>query len=536
MQNTWLVVMPPLLVIIFACSTKRIMSSLFLGVFSALFIAHDFSLTKTIPAIFLKLWETTELSMMTSWESALSTSAFFISAFLLIISMLTMLLHESGGIFAYGNHIKKYLKDARHAEAAGFGLSLLLFIDDYFSSLTVGTVMRSVTDMFKIPRIKLALLTNLMAAPIALLAPVSSWVAEIVTNFRRSGIDTHGASVIIKADPFSLYLSIIPFCFYSLLVIIVLGYLIYRKISYGLIKQHEEIAQRTGNLFGGRDPLPELVVTNAHQQASLIDFIMPMAMLFVSIFTIMLLLGNFNGLGGTKSFIFSLQDAPKSASLFFGSSFTLLFSILFLVIRKKISPTRIPFVLGQGISLMSSSVAFLLLVWTLSPLLRTELATGQYLASFLGNNLPIALLPIIFFVFATIIGTLIGSAWGTMGILLPIAVEMAISILHLKTPALLSDITVIYPLLAAVISGAVISNNLSPVADTLMMSTKSAGAYHEDVVKAQSQYVFPLIIATAIAFLCAGLLITKLSLTLNALCSLSISTGISIIYFSWIKL
>ncbi len=535
MQNTWLVLLPPLLVILCAYITKRIMAALLLGITSALLIANDFSLTKAVPSFFHKLWETSELSSMTSWQSTLSTSALFICFFLLIISILTMILHESGGILAYGNHIKKYLKKPEQAEAAGFGLSLFLFIDDYFSSLTVGTVMRSVTDMFRIPRVKLALLTNLMAAPIAVLAPVSSWVADIVTNFRRSGIDTHGATAVIKADPFSLYLEIIPFCFYSLLVIVIIGYLIYRKISYGIVRQHEEIAQKTGNLFGGKEPLADLIAHDNNGSASLIDFIAPMLILFSSIFIIMLSLGNFSGFGGTKSFVFALQQSPKSASLFFGSLIALVFTILFLLIRHKISAKRLPFVIGQGIDLMSSSVIFLLLVWTLSPLLRNELATGQYIAGFLGSNVHIELLPVIFFLLAVTIGTLIGSAWGTMGILLPISVDMAITILGLKTPIFLDQIHILYPLLAAVVSGAVASNNLSPVADTLMMSTKSAGAYHEDVVKAQSQYVLPLIACSALSFLCSGFLITHTSILITALCSLGVGVITSIVFFSFMK-
>ncbi len=521
MQDTWLVLLPPILVIACAYITRHIILSLLIGIFSALFIANDFSITKIIPSFFSKLWETTEISTMTSWDAVLSSSALFICCFLLMLSILTILLHESGGIYAYGTCIKRYLKKPWHAEAASLVLSSFLFVDDYFSSLTVGSVMQSVTDFFHIPRVKLALLTNSMAASLCVLAPVSSWVAEIITNMQRGGLKTQGASVLINGDPFSVYLGMIPFFFYSIMLVFTLWYLTCSRRSYGIVRQHEVIAQKTGNLFGGKNG-PVLNIQENREQSALIDFALPMCMLFTTVFLSMLYFGDFYGLGGIKSFVLALQQSPKQASLFIGSLVTLIFSTLFLVIRKKISCAKLAQIYLRGVSLMGPSIIFLILILTLGILLRSDLATGKYIAHALGKNFHISLLPVFFFLVAVVIGTLMGSAWGAMGILIPIAIDMALSLLSLHPPVALEHIMVIYPLLGAVVSGAVAANHLSPIADTSLMSTKSAGSYHHDLVQAQLQLSIPVVVAAAIAYLCAGIMIAWTSMLLTIICSLSI--------------
>src|SRR5262249_44330539 len=149
------------------------------------------------------------------------------------------LISATGGINAYGRFIRPYIHNARNAESASLILSLLLFIDDYLSNLTTGSVMRPITDQFRIPRVKLAFLVNSMEAPITILSPVSSWVAEIVTQLSNSGINTTPQS-LISANPFSVYLDLIPFIFYSFILIASVIFIVRRSISFGLMKQQEE--------------------------------------------------------------------------------------------------------------------------------------------------------------------------------------------------------------------------------------------------------------------------------------------------------
>lgn len=530
MQNSWPVLLPPLLVIICAHKTKNILLSLLIGILSAGLIAYDFSLIKALTSLINKLWATTELSSMTSWETGINASAPFICCFLLAISILTTLLHRSGGAFAYASCIKKRLNKAWQAEAATFGLSLSLFVDDYFSTLTVGSVMKSVTDLFKIPRVKLAWLANTVAAPLSILTPVSSWVAEIVLNMNRSGITETASDALVKADPFSLYLRLIPFFFYSFLVLIIISYFIYRRQSVALIKKHEAIAAATGNLFGGKTEI-QLDTQNhsEHNKASLIDFVFPMGILFGSVFIMMLYLGNYTAFGGAESLMFALQKTPKAACLCLGALISIVFSTIFLLFRKKITSNQIIPIYSEGFCLMYQSVIFLLLIWTFSSLLRSELATGQYIASFLSSNTSLALLPAVFFIIAIIIGTLMGTAWGTMGILIPIATEMVVSLSALPTPVLIDQLPMLLPLLGAVISGSVIANHLSPISDTLLMSTKSSQAYYADVVKAQAQFTLPLIGATTLSYICAGFLIIKVSMLATLLCSLGVGVVASLL-------
>ena len=193
----------------------------------------------------------------------------------------------------------KYLKSKVHAEISLLALSLIFFFDDYFNALTVGSVMQKITDRFKISRVKLGMLTNSLAAPTVVLLPMSSWVAEIIMQLRNAGVtDKPVLDLIVKVDPFYIYVNVIPFLFYSMIIVLSTWYLVGRRISFGIVKKHEEISDRTGNLFGGKVALESVKTTRndisaEYEEGRMIDFVFPISLLFFSTLGAILYFGNF---------------------------------------------------------------------------------------------------------------------------------------------------------------------------------------------------------------------------------------------------
>lgn len=538
MQNSWIVLLPPLLVILLASLTRKIFVSLIAGILSALLIVHQFSVPDTLLSLVKRIWLTTELGMLASWESFWQASYLFICLFLLLLGILLSLLRVSGSAYAYAHNVIRYLKNEKQAESASLFLSLFFFVDDYFSCLTVGSVMQTVTDRFRIPRAKLAFLVNSMAAPLAILVPISSWLADIIGQLRQSGITTQiKTDTSIIGDPFFVYLQTIPFMFYSLMIISAAWLIVLKRFSFGVLHKHEQIAQQTGNLFAGKTAAIRRMKEIPHeaiQNSSVFDFLLPIATLFISVIIAVLYFGNFYLFKGQNSFAQALQSTRIQPALFCGAFITLLISMIFLLFRKKITPKQLPEIGREGFQLMWSSVCMLILMWTLSTLLRADLAVGSYLANFLSNALKIQMLPVIFFLSAAFMATVMGTAWGTLSILIPIGIPMLVSLSTIQTPIMLEQLPMLFPLLGAIISGAVVGNHLSPLSDTMLMSSTSAGSYHIDLVKAQFDVTILSMIAAACAFLVSGFMINHFSLMVTMI--LSLTTGFLINYcLLWIR-
>lgn len=504
---SWLVVLPPLIVIVLATLTRKTSWSIFAGIVAGLLILHDFSLPIVAQDFGARLWQTVEMDKLLAGD-IFSVTYIYIGLFLLVLTVIVTMLGHSGGAQAYGNFVMKYLKRPEQAERASLLLSLFFCIDDYFSSLAVGSVMQPVTDRFKIARVKLALLVNGMAAPLVVLFPVSSWVAEIMMNLRISGVGPEAAvGVLVKADLLPLYFSIIPFLFYAVFAIAALWILVIMRCSYGLLLKHEDIAQRTGNLFAGKMPLNRRF-TNTNKEAqlkpALIDFLFPMLLLFVAVFVAILYFGNWSLFGGQATLLLALQKSNIAAALFWGASVTLLVSTVFLLVRRKLRCRELPSIMSEGVMLMLPSVITLVLLWTLSSLLKGDLATGKYLASLFGDNVYLACLPAVFFLFAALTATAMGSVWGTIAIYVSISVPMLVSLSGVALPTTVAGLPLLVPLLGGVISGALVGNHLSPISDTMLMSSTSTGAYHSDLVRVQFAFTMPIVAAAALSFLIAG--------------------------------
>ncbi|MFH1644274.1 MAG: Na+/H+ antiporter NhaC family protein [bacterium] len=508
MQDTWIVLIPPIIVIAFAFLTHRIFFALILGLLSATFIATDFAIIESFHMAIKYVWNISELQNLSSLKLFFDSDNLMLILFSFLLGIITTLIINTGGAKAYQTLINKRVKDKKDVEKATLNLSWFFFLDDYFGSLTVGSVMRPITDQFKIPRIKLSVLVNSIAGPLCLIVPISSWGAVIMMNLEKSGISNGNLNqnITIHADPFYLYLNFIPFIFYSIIIIASTWFAVLKKISFGIIYRQEQIAKNTGNLFGGKIPINRNNFLNK-TQSNLFDFLFPIISLVISIFSMVLYTGNYHLLGGSNNFVETLKSAEFIRSLFIGGCISFLGSSILYLSRNKISLKKYLYSIIEGIELIGPSLVVLILAWSLADILNTQLFTGQYLANLLVGKIGIQLLPLMFFVVTATIAIAIGSAWGTLAIMIPLAVQMLISMFNLTPPVELSQLPIIYPVLGAILSGAVTGNHLSPTADTMVMSSTSTAAYHMDHVKGQHVYAIPALISTAIAFLFAGFFI-----------------------------
>jgi len=533
MQNHWFVVLPPILVVLLAFVTRRVIFSLALGIFSAALIAYDFNILRVFPAIGSRIISILELDKLTSVTSFWTCTNLFLCLFLLILTFIIVMIQTSGGGYAYGAFIMKKLKSAKKAECATLLMSLCFFIDDYFSSLTVGSVMQPITDQFKIPRVKLAFLVNSVAAPLAVLFPLTTWMAEIVGQFRNSGIGSViTEKTLIAADPFWVYTHMIPFLFYSLIILGSLWFIIVGRLSFGIIADHEAFAQKTGELFGGKAPVVRRMseISDEQKQASSIfDFVFPLVTLLSIISLAMLYFGDYTLFGGQHDCITAIQKANIFAALFMGSLVSALMCLIFFLARKKIVITQIYSMMQESFALMGGAIMVLVLIWTLSSFLKDDLATGQYLAQKLIGYIDVASFPLVFFLVAVCMSAMMGSAWGTIGMLVPLGVPMLVSFMHFTPPVILADISMLLPLLGAIISGALVGNHVSPVADVMLMSATSSGAYHMDLVKAQIGFTIPTIISTSLAFFLTGRLLPLYGLAKTAGISLAAGIGLNFV-------
>lgn len=538
MHNCWLVLLPPLIVIALAFIIKNIRLSLFSGILAAGFIAHDFEIIPSIKSIAYRLWEVTEIKNFLNWDIFWTSDKLFICAFLLFLGIIIVLLQHSGGAYAYSSVIMRLLGSNKSAESSSLALSHFFFLDDYFSSLTVGSVMQPLTDRFRVPRVKIALLVSAIAAPMSVLIPLSSWVPYIVSQLQLSGISLNtNAMQLIQCDPFYFYLKMIPFLLYPLIIVATLWFIVRKRITFGLLSQHERIATKTGNLFGDKQPIIRRMreySTDIEHASWFWDFLFPMITLIGLVVIGSLYGGNYWLLGGENSFLDALKQTNIQAALFVSSVITVMVTFLLLLIRKRIKIKEVGTITHEGIMLLGPSTITLLLIWVLASLVKNDLATGTYIALLVKSHLPVintALLPALFFIIGAFVANMMGSAWGSMGILFPIAIPMILTLSHLTAPVSLATLPIIIPVIGALISGAIVGSNTSILSDVMLMASTSTGAYHIDLFKLQLSIILPTACSTALAFWLAGKYITHYGLVFTAALSLAAGLVCNIVLF-----
>jgi len=488
----WYYLLPPCAVLVVSFWLKDVNKALLVGLASAALLVSKGSPLSALYLLFIK-----------AYNQITDIGNLLVFLYLPILGYIISLIIKTGGAIAWGNYISQKVHSRRGIELATLGFSSLFFLDDYFNSWTVGTVMHPVTDRFKVPRVKLAYLVNILAPCMAIISPISSWIAVILGELIRVGIgDTQLATV--QADPFLTYLSCIGYLIYPILAVLSTWFIVGSRISYGPMHTQEEIAHTTGSVFGGKEPV-STKITPPEQQGALFDFLLPIGLLIGLTPPIILATGNYWLFGGTNNLSAALTAANIFLAMVISALATATISSTYFVIRNKLNTRLFVQSVTEGLHLMVPSFVLLFLAWNFSDFLRNDLPAGTYLATSVASTLPLALIPVIFYLLAGLTAFGTGTAWGTIMVMTPIVIPMVIKLSQAPEPASLATIPMLLPTLGAIFSGTVAGTHLSPIADNTIVSSLSSACHHVDHVKAQIPYVLPTILAAGLGFLILGL-------------------------------
>lgn len=469
--GTWWSLVPPVVAILLALTTKEVYLSLFAGcALGALFAAefHPWAAFETL------------------YNTMIGSVDFSILIFMILLGMIVILMQESGGTRAYGEWASKRLKTRKSALIATSLLGCLIFVDDYFNCLTVGSVMRPVTDKYKISRAKLAYIIDATAAPVCIIAPISSWAAA-VNSYVPEGSSMSG---------FQMFISTIPFNLYALLTLYMVFFTSALGFDFGLMKKHEENAAK-GDLFtsGGEEfqnlPNPDTTEGGKYAKGTVWDLVAPMLVMIGVAIAAMIWTGHLNG---GANLIEDFSNCSSSESLVFAGLVTIAFLLLFYLPRRIIGFKDFMNSVPEGGKLMMPAILILVLAWTLKGMTDT-LGIGEFVAGAVNLNANlIHFIPLIIFAIAIFIAFSSGTSWGTFAILVPIVVNMFKS----------SNETMMIISVAAVLAGAVCGDHISPISDTTIMSSSGAQSNHINHVQTQMQYAAVVIVVCLIGYVVAG--------------------------------
>lgn len=534
MLNSWIVLLPPLIAIALAIITRRIVLSLFIGIILASLLIHGGSPVPSIMFIIERLWKVTQCGNFQSWQTFWKSDYLFIYFLLILLGVIREIIHISGAAYAFGLSIVRKIKTQKSLEFATIAISFLFFIDDYFNCLTVGSIISSFSDKFRVPRLKISMILVAISAPLAVLIPFSSWTAAIMGYLKNAGVSMTPihSNHIITADPYLSILYAIPFFAYPIITLISIWYIVLSRNSYGIVKLHEFIAQTSDNMFGGKEPL---VATNSDisdkkiAHSSMIDFLLPIASLLIFVFLSVCYNGNCWLVGGNNTMVQTLQATNFLGSFFVGALLSVFSSLLFFLARKKLSFQESFAAIKEGFLSNVSTIIMLTVVWTLCDTLN-DLGTGAYLASFVSDHVTLCWCPLIFFSIAAIMSALMATAWGTMGMLFPLCLPIIVSLSGLPIPIAFSALSILPAIVGAIVSGALVGNHISPISDIMFLASKATGAYHTDVVKNQSGFSIPSIISTIFTFTLLGILSQHYSMMHSGLIALASGICLNIVF------
>lgn len=470
-------ILPPLIAIVLALITKEVYSALFLGVLSGMLI-YVIAAHEPLIAVFSHLFD-----MM---AEKISDNSYMIIFLALLWAVIT-LVGKSGGMAAYGRWAQKKLKTKRSTMLATSLLGLLIFIDDGFNCLTIGTVMRPIYDRQKISREKLAYIIDATAAPVCIIAPVSSWAVAV-------------ASEVSATDGFNVFLSTIPYNLYAILTLVMVFFVSLSGRDFGKMRNAELRAEKE-EIQDSVDEKPAHSANNG----KVIDLVLPIAVLVVCAILGMAYVGGF--FSGVP-FSQAIGENP-TAGLSLGAFAGLVTAFVMYIPRKIVSAKEFVESIVNGISSIIPPMLILILSWSLGGVCRQMIGTGQFISGFVSSsNFPVSILPFFVFVIAALMSFSMGTSWGTFGMLIPIVTMICASS---------GAQAYLVPVLGATLAGSVYGDHCSPISDTTILSSTGAQCKHIRHVETQIPY------ATLVAIICAiGYLI--IGLTGTAWIGLSLST------------
>ena len=483
--GTFWAFVPAIIAIGLALITKEIYTSLFIGIFSGALLYSNFNIIETIEVIVVDGFIE---NLADEWNMG-------VFLFLAILGIYVCLVNKAGGTAAYGRWAEKRIKSRKTAIFSTIGLGIVLFVDDYFNCLTVGSVMRPVTDRHKVSRAKLAYIIDSTAAPICIIAPISSWAAAVtgVVNSMRDS-DGAAASIAENLDGFHLFIQSIPYNFYALLTLTMMIAIAWMKFDFGPMKKHELNAESNGDLFTTEErPYKDTEGEVVSEKARVIDLVLPLGLLIVGcVVGLMYTGGFFEG----ASIVDSFADSDASVGLAFGSLAALLISFLYLLARRVMSFKDMASTIPSGLIAMIPAILILSLAFALKGM-NGLLEGSAFITGIMEGGLSnfMALMPAIIFVIACLISFSIGTSWGTFGMLLPIVLV----IMDQGPPELLIIAT------SACLAGAVFGDHCTLISDTTIMSSAGAQCGVIEHVQTQMPYAILTAVLSVAMYLLAGL-------------------------------
>ncbi len=456
--------LPPLIAIVLALITKQVYASLFLGILSGAVLYSNFSFTGTIDHLF-------QGGFMPAIADSYNIG---IILFLVALGAIVVLMNKAGGSAAFGRWAAKHIKSKVGAQITTILLGLLIFVDDYFNCLTVGSVMRPVTDKFNVSRSKLAYIIDATAAPICIIAPISSWAAAVAGFVSEEQI-----------SGFALFLRAIPYNFYAILTIVMMFTIVLMKFDFGPMKKHEL------NVLADRLAEGKETDENGNTKAVVWDLLAPVIVLIISCVLGLLYSGGFftPDSGVYMDIINSFSGADASVGLVIGSFASLIFTVIYYMIRRVLNFRECMDAVPEGFKAMVPAIMILCCAWTLK-VMTDSLGAKLFIAEFVRNDATaiISFLPAIIFLIGCGLAFATGTSWGTFGILIPI-------ILAVFGGSIENELCIIS--ISACMAGAVCGDHCSPISDTTIMASAGAQCDHIAHVSTQLPYAITM---TAISF------------------------------------
>ncbi len=459
--NTAWALLPPVIAIALALLTKEVYSSLFLGIVVGGLLYSNFGFEGTV----LHVFEDGIISVLSDSYNV------GILVFLVILGAMVCLMNKAGGSAAFGRWAQTHIKSRAGAQLATIVLGCLIFIDDYFNCLTVGSVMRPITDKHRISRAKLAYLIDATAAPICIIAPISSWAAA-VAGFAEDG---QGLNLFIRA---------IPFNFYAILTVVMMVGMVLMKVEFGTMAIFERNAEETGDLFSGPNPYAMMDEEVAEDKGRVLDLVLPIVVLVICCVTGMIYSGGF--FSGT-GFVEAFSNSDASVGLMLGSAFALVFTVVYYMIRRSMTFRQMMECIPEGFKAMVPAIMILTFAWSLKAM-TDSLGAKYFVRDFVQGNAASfqMFLPAIVFVIGCLLAFATGTSWGTFGMLIPIVQN----VFSMDDPLAIVCIS-------ACMAGAVCGDHCSPISDTTIMASAGAQCDHVSHVSTQLPYA---VVAAAVSF------------------------------------
>ena len=470
--NTFWSLIPPIIAIALALITKEVYSSLFLGILVGGLLYSSFAFEATILHVFN---DGIVASVTDSYNMG-------ILIFLIILGSMVCLMNKAGGSAAFGRWAKDHIKSRVGAQLASVLLGVLIFIDDYFNCLTVGSVMRPITDKHNISRAKLAYIIDATAAPICIIAPISSWAAA-VAGFAEDG------------QGFNLFLQAIPYNYYALLTIVMMVGMILMKAEFGPMAKYEKNAIEKGDLFSGSNPYAGAEDDAPEDKGRVLDLVLPVVVLIICCVIGMIYSGGFfDGEG----FITAFSNSDASVGLMLGSAFALVFTLVYYLIRRSMSFKEMMGCIPEGFKAMVPAIMILTFAWSLKNM-TDSLGAKFFVRDFVRSSASglQMILPLIVFAIGCLLAFATGTSWGTFGILIPIVQN----VFSMDNPMAIVCIS-------ACMAGAVCGDHCSPISDTTIMASAGAQCDHVNHVSTQLPYAITCAVVSGVTYLIAGILVS----------------------------